>query len=81
MRTMSMSLAAGAVPIAAPGRDPAALVRRFLHALARRQARRRNLLQLYALDDGTLKDIGLHRTELSSVVHEGVRRRRVNADA
>jgi uncharacterized protein YjiS (DUF1127 family) len=35
----------------------------------RRRAARATLAVLHALDDRTLKDIGLHRTEIESVVH------------
>ena len=66
------------------------LLRGLVLAYKRWQQRRTTLFQLQSLDDRMLRDIGLHRMELSSVVEESLsgsnvppwlrRRARLNAN-
>ena len=48
------------------------LLRGLVLAYKRWQQRRTTLFQLQSLDDRMLRDIGLHRMELSSVVEESL---------
>ena len=47
----------------------ASLVRAMIEANARRRARRIAKASLRGLSDRALKDIGMHRTEIGSIVH------------
>ncbi len=47
----------------------AAMVQAVAQATARRRAKRIAAQSLHVLSDKTLKDIGMHRTEIGSVVH------------
>lgn len=47
----------------------AAFVRKMVEANARRRARRLATQSLRSLSDLTLRDIGIHRSEIGSVVH------------
>jgi uncharacterized protein YjiS (DUF1127 family) len=48
-------------------------VGRFLEAVAAWRRRRRQCAQLHALDDHTLKDIGVSREEIDSIVNSPTR--------
>lgn len=56
----------------------AAHIRAWWLAFARRQRLRRTAGILEGLDDRTLKDIGLDRTEIASVKTHGCRERRLH---
>lgn len=55
----------------------AATIRSWWLAFARRRRMRKTAFILEGLDDRTLKDIGLNRTEIGSVVARGCRERRI----
>lgn len=54
-------------------RAPLAALAAFWSALARRRLEARAAAILQGLDDRALKDIGVHRTEISSILHHGPR--------
>ena len=49
------------------------LVMRLLNAIGRWHERRTTIRRLLRLDDRLLKDIGIHRHEIASVVHQCAR--------
>lgn len=75
MRTATVPLVT-AGPILMFGRVVAAAARRLVGALDRWQARRDALRQLYMVDCRTLRDIGIDRSELPSIVYGSARRER-----
>jgi uncharacterized protein YjiS (DUF1127 family) len=48
--------------------------RRAVSSLRKMILRRRTLSQLSSLDDGALKDIGLHRSEIMAIAYDPSRR-------
>lgn len=76
MRTASITLVSGADTISSVGRAVVVAAKSVVAALDRWQARRQALRQLYMLDRRTLKDIGIDRTELESIVYGEVHGRR-----
>jgi uncharacterized protein YjiS (DUF1127 family) len=68
MRTASIPMVTGAASISAIGRALIVAAKVVIAALDRWQARRHALRQLYLLDRRTLKDIGIDRSEVHSVV-------------
>jgi len=71
MGTFAFSFAGTARVLAVVAVVPAAVVRSAWGAYRRSQERRRSLVHLQSLDDAFLKDIGLHRSEITSVVYHG----------
>jgi uncharacterized protein YjiS (DUF1127 family) len=83
MRTASISLVTGAGPISSVGRAVVIAAMGAVAALDRWQARRQALRQLYMLDRHTLRDLGIDRSELQSIVYgdgDVCGRRRHHAD-
>jgi uncharacterized protein YjiS (DUF1127 family) len=69
MRTASVTVTSISTPVSTFGRGAFAVAREAIAALDRWQARRNALRQLYMVDRRTLRDIGIDRSELISIVH------------
>lgn len=69
MRTASVTMTSISTPVSTIGRGALAAVRGVIVAVDRWQARRNALRQLYTVDRRTLRDIGIDRSELASLVH------------
>lgn len=68
-RHIHTPLTGSAAPAAPARAGLAALVAAFAGAFAQARARARAVASLNRLDDRALKDIGVHRTEITSIVH------------
>ena len=76
MRTASIPMVSGTGAMSSVGRAVVVAGRSLVAALDRWQARRQALRQLYMLDRRTLKDIGIDRTEIPSIVSGNIFGRR-----
>ena len=70
----SFSPSAAAPDCVSPATRSEGIVARYWRAFWDRRARYATEMLLHSLDDRTLKDIGLSRSEIGSVVHGGWRR-------
>jgi uncharacterized protein YjiS (DUF1127 family) len=72
--TSALPAGTGTHPIAGPGRHFVDVLHRIVAAICAYKQRRASLEILRALDDRTLRDIGIERSELVSALADNARR-------